>query len=156
VDEELQRSHWIEIVKHHVVKAVAEVENTEKELQMLEMVAQRPPAQQARDSRGNAITAIPTSVTSSKPIAYTILPGGRRQELASQVFQPGFNMATMTPEQAYEAEVRAGRMVKGGGNDKKAESDDEDEDDEDKLRKARYWDDFKDDNPFGSGNSKRS
>ena len=68
-------------------------------------------------------------------------------------------MATVTPEQAYEAEVRAGRMVKGGGNDKKGESDedeDKDGDDEDKLRKARAWDDFKDDHPYGSGNSKRS
>ena len=64
-------------------------------------------------------------------------------------------MATITPEEAFEAEVKAGRMVKGGGNDKKAESDDEDEDDDDKLKKARAWDDFKDDHPYGSGNTKR-
>jgi immunoglobulin-binding protein 1 len=79
-----------------------------------------------------------------------------RQELASQVFRPGFNMATVTPEQAADAEIKAGRMVKGGGNAKKDESDDEDDDDDEKVMKARAWDDFKDDNPYGSGNSKRS
>lgn len=83
-----------------------------------------------------------------------------RVDLQAQVFQPGFNRATVTPEEAYEAEVKAGRMLTGGGKasepkDDKDEDEDEDIDNEDKLRKARYWDNFKDDNPFGSGNSRR-
>jgi immunoglobulin-binding protein 1 len=161
VDEEMHRSNWVNIINHNLVKAISQVESTEREIKMLEFVAQRPPEQIPRDSRGNPLPSSSSnnnnSGSTNKPFAYTILPGGRRQELASQVFRPGYNMATVTPEQAYEAEVKAGRMLKGGANDKKKEeSDDEDEDNDEKVWKARAWDDWKDDHPFGSGNSKRT
>eukprot|EP00026_Physarum_polycephalum_P009209 Phypoly_transcript_09323.p1 GENE.Phypoly_transcript_09323~~Phypoly_transcript_09323.p1 ORF type:complete len:299 (+),score=32.45 Phypoly_transcript_09323:225-1121(+) len=111
VDEEVLRNNWITMIKYSLIKAVSQLESTERELKMLESVAQRPLDQQSLDSRGNKIPL--NAPISAKPVAYTILPGGRRQELATQVFRPGFNMATVTPEQAFEAEVQAGRMVKG-------------------------------------------
>lgn len=136
-----------------IQKAVLQIELTEKELQVLSFMG----TQEHRDHQAN-----PTPPNSGKaPEIYTILPGGRRIDLAKQVFQPGYNLATITPEQAAEAEMRAGRMLKGPGGEASAKknSDDEDEDEdidnEAKLQKARYWDDFKDDNPRGWGNTKR-
>lgn len=158
VDEELQRSCWIAMLHSAIPNAIRQLEMTETEMKMLESVANMEPPRITLDSRGNRVVPPPTQ-NNNKPIAYTILPGGRRVDLKAQVFQPGFNMATVTPEQAYEAEVKAGRMVTGGGkaSEKKSDSDDEDDDidDDAKLYKARAWDDFKDDHPFGSGNTKR-
>jgi immunoglobulin-binding protein 1 len=68
-------------------------------------------------------------------------------------------MATITPEEALEYDIRAGKMATGPGGAASAKKDDEDEDEgidnEEKLQKARNWDDFKDDNPRGWGNTKR-
>jgi len=164
VDEEIHRSYLLAFIHVCIIKSVQQAELTEKEFKMLETVANMPNQPTTRDSRGNNITTTVNKYNNNnnnKPIAYTILPGGKRVDLAAQVFRPGFNMATMTPEQAYEAEVRAGRMVTGGGpqQQSKGNSSDEEDDDidnEEKVRKARAWDDFKDDNPKGWGNSKRS
>lgn len=54
-------------------------------------------------------------------------------------------------------DMQEGRYLSGGQNDDDAEKsvdddDKEDRDDADALRKAREWDDFKDDNPTGWGN----
>ncbi len=92
--------------------------------------------------------------------------------MAAQVFRPGYTMATVTPEEAVEAEIRAGRLqmptnppkktTKRGDEEddddeqkdgKKSDDEDDDVDDDAKLRKAREWDNFKDDNPRGWGNT---
>jgi len=56
-------------------------------------------------------------------------------------------------------DMAAGRYLTGGGNDPGKDDDDKDEDadadDDDKVRKAREWDDWKDDNPKGAGNRSR-
>lgn len=64
-------------------------------------------------------------------------------------------MATLTPEDAFEAEVQAGRMISSKNQAKQDDDSDDDVDDEAKLQKARAWDNFKDDNPRGWGNSKK-
>jgi immunoglobulin-binding protein 1 len=82
-----------------------------------------------------------------------------RQQLARDVFKQPHIVATYTPEEAAEMDMAAGRFLSGGGNDPSADKDDKDEDadqdDDAKLRKARDWDDFKDDNPRGAGNRSR-
>jgi len=153
-DDELERQHVLLLVEDYVQKSISQVELTEVERKMLSMISQNPP----QESRGNRNTA---NSQFKKPELYTILPGGRRVELAQQVFRPGFNMATITVEEAVEEDIRSGRMVKGPGGaasakkDDNNENEDEDIDNEEKLRKARTWDTFKDDNPRGWGNTKQ-
>jgi len=152
-DDELERRHILLLVDGYVQKSISQLELTEVELNMLSMVSQNPP----QESRGNRNS---TNNHFNNPEIYTILPGGRRVELAQQVFRPGFNMATITPEEAVAAEISNGRMVKGPGGAASAkkgdsENEDEDVDNEEKLCSTRNWDDFKDDNPRGWGNTKQ-
>ncbi|KAL4575736.1 hypothetical protein LXL04_011820 [Taraxacum kok-saghyz] len=94
-----------------------------------------------------------------------------RERIAAQVFQPGHRMPTMSIEEAGLKEMdmmnkwqeSTAKMIQeantswhndkwkpraGGGED------DEDEDDVDDEDRARAFDDWKDDNPRGAGNSK--
>ncbi|PWA95719.1 2A phosphatase associated protein of 46 kD [Artemisia annua] len=94
-----------------------------------------------------------------------------RERIAAQVFQPSHRMPTMSIEEAGLKEMemmntwqeQTAKMIEeansswhtekwkpraGGGDD------DEDEDDEAAQDKARAFDDWKDENPRGAGNSK--
>ncbi|KAI3704835.1 hypothetical protein L1987_75064 [Smallanthus sonchifolius] len=96
-----------------------------------------------------------------------------REKIAAQVFQPGHRLPTMSIEEAGLKEMemmntwqeKTAKMIEeansswhndkwkprvGGGD----EEDDEDEDDEAAQDKARAFDDWKDENPRGAGNSK--
>nr|XP_043634323.1 PP2A regulatory subunit TAP46 [Erigeron canadensis] len=94
-----------------------------------------------------------------------------RERIAAQVFQPSHRMPTMSIEEAGLKEMemmnswqeQTAKMIeeantswhndkwkpRAGGSD-----DDEDEDDEAAQDKARAFDDWKDENPRGAGNSK--
>jgi hypothetical protein len=84
----------------------------------------------------------------------------RRHVLAHQVFRPSHVLPTMTVEQAGELEYAelAQRTAREAENRARREREEsaltEDEKDARELRKQREWDAFKDDNPFGHGNSK--
>jgi hypothetical protein len=83
-----------------------------------------------------------------------------RTRMREQVFRPSHILPTMTIEQAGEIEhadmlrrqTEEAERAYRRQREREAMTADEIEDEE--LAKARYWDDFKDDNPFGSGNSK--
>lgn len=77
-----------------------------------------------------------------------------------QVFRPSHILPTLTVEQQGEIEVA--EAMQRQQHEQKAEaarrrqqaerrSDDEDEEE---VQRARAWDDYKDANPYGSGNSK--
>ncbi|KAK8208003.1 Type 2A phosphatase-associated protein 42 [Zalaria obscura] len=79
-----------------------------------------------------------------------------RQRLQQGVFRPDHSLPTMTIDEYLEEERRRGGMIEGGG----PQSGMQPEPDEDNLDKAdaetlkaRAWDDWKDDNPKGSGNT---
>lgn len=76
------------------------------------------------------------------------------------MFQPYVPLPTITVEQQGEMELAAARErearqaeVERRRRQKEEERRSDDEDDEE-VRKARAWDDWKDDNPAGWGNSK--
>uniref|UniRef100_A0A7S2Z393 TAP42-like protein n=1 Tax=Chloropicon laureae TaxID=464258 RepID=A0A7S2Z393_9CHLO len=87
-----------------------------------------------------------------------------RERFAQGVFKPSHILPTMTVEEFGELELRRmqererERQQQGpgqqGGRGDRCCSDDDHSEDEECVKKAREWDDFKDDNPFGSGNSK--
>ncbi|KAI1470585.1 TAP42-like protein [Daldinia caldariorum] len=79
-----------------------------------------------------------------------------RQELQRGVFRPGHNLPTMTIDEYLEEERRRGNIIEGGGE----ASFNRPEPDEDNMEKAdaetmkaREWDEFKEANPRGSGNT---
>ncbi|KAH6822177.1 2A phosphatase associated protein of 46 kD [Perilla frutescens var. hirtella] len=96
-------------------------------------------------------------------------PTSERERMAAQVFQPSFRLPTMSIEEAglKEMEIMNNwqeRNVKlmeeansswHNDNPKFRPGEDDDDDDDDAAQdKARAWDDWKDDNPRGAGNTK--
>ncbi|KAJ6444455.1 TOR signaling pathway regulator (TapA) [Purpureocillium lavendulum] len=79
---------------------------------------------------------------------------GSRADLARGVFRPGHNLPTMSIDEYLEEERRRGGILEGGTDPAKPAVDDDDMDAVDReTYKAREWDDFKDENPRGSGNT---
>lgn len=90
-----------------------------------------------------------------KPLQpFTIV--GSRQELAQQVFRPGHNLPTMSIDEYLDEEKRRGGIIEGGGEASwhRPEPDEDDEEKADaETMKARAWDEYKEANAKGSGNT---
>lgn len=79
---------------------------------------------------------------------------GSRADLAKGVFRPGHNLPTMSIDEYLEEERRQGNILEGGTDPAKPEVDEDDMEAVDReTYKAREWDDFKDENPRGAGNT---
>ncbi|RDA88039.1 hypothetical protein CP532_5271 [Ophiocordyceps camponoti-leonardi (nom. inval.)] len=86
-----------------------------------------------------------------------------RADRSRAVFRPGHNLPTMSVDEYLAEERRRGGILDGGGGGGADDGGgkrgggggpDDDRGDEDVATyKARAWDDFKDDNPRGSGNT---
>ncbi|RVD86473.1 uncharacterized protein DFL_004747 [Arthrobotrys flagrans] len=97
----------------------------------------------------------PLLSSDGKPLRpFTLL--SNREIVKGGVFGPGHRLPTMTIEDYLEEEKRRGGIIEGGGE----ASGRQPEPDEDNLEladqetyKARQWDEFKEANPKGSGNT---
>ncbi|CEJ84451.1 hypothetical protein VHEMI03478 [[Torrubiella] hemipterigena] len=79
---------------------------------------------------------------------------GSRKDLAKGVFRPGHNLPTMSIDEYLEEEKRRGGILEGGTDPQKPQVDEDDMDAVDReTYKAREWDDYKDDNRRGAGNT---
>jgi hypothetical protein len=92
---------------------------------------------------------------SGRPLRpFTLLDS--RQRLQQGVFRPDHNLPTMSIDEYLEEERRRGGIIEGGG-EKSGIRPEIDEDDMEKMdeetMKARAWDEFKEENPKGSGNT---
>ena len=79
-----------------------------------------------------------------------------RQRLRDGVFKPDHSLPTMTIDEYLAEEKRRGGMIDGGGAQSgvPAEADEDDLNKADQeTMKARNWDEFKEQNPKGSGNT---
>ncbi|KAI4148351.1 MAG: hypothetical protein LQ340_005121 [Diploschistes diacapsis] len=77
-----------------------------------------------------------------------------RQRLQNGVFRPSHNLPTMTIEEYLEEEKRKGGIIEGGGEQAAKEVNEDDLEAADvETMKAREWDEFKEANPRGSGNT---
>ncbi|KAK6464101.1 TAP42-like protein [Scheffersomyces coipomensis] len=76
-----------------------------------------------------------------------------RQQIKNKVFGTGQVLPSMTVEEYLDYELANGKMMKDEVKDVSKE-DDEDQYDSEEEIKERNWDDWKDDNPKGAGNSK--
>ena len=88
-----------------------------------------------------------------KPLQpFTLLD--RRSQLQNGVFRPGHSLPTMTIDEYLEEEKRRGGIIEGGGEPAPQQIDEDDMDKADEeTMKARAWDEFKEANPRGSGNT---
>ena len=90
-----------------------------------------------------------------KPLKpFTLLDS--RQRLRDGVFRPDHSLPTMTIDEYLAEEKRRGGIIEGGGEQsgvqKELNEDDLEAADKETM-KAREWDEFKEDNPKGSGNT---
>lgn len=90
-----------------------------------------------------------------KPLQpFTLLDA--RQRLQNGVFRPDHSLPTMTIDEYLAEEKRRGGIIEGGGEQSglrpEVDEDDFTKADEETV-KAREWDDFKEANPRGSGNT---
>ena len=76
-----------------------------------------------------------------------------RQDLQKKVQGTGQVLPSMTVDEYLDYELANGKMMKEEVNDQKNEDDTDNSDEEFEKRK---WDDWKDDNPKGSGNTMRN
>jgi immunoglobulin-binding protein 1 len=77
----------------------------------------------------------------------------RRTELQRGVFRPGHNLPTMSIDEYLEEERKRGGIIEGGEQPPpEVDEDDMDRADQETV-KARAWDEFKEENPRGSGNT---
>ncbi|KAL3701912.1 hypothetical protein R1sor_019934 [Riccia sorocarpa] len=107
----------------------------------------------------------------SKPLLFgpaSVLQGGlstERERMVAEVFQPSHRLPTMSIEQAGLAEMEMMRKwneqnarLRDEANsswhtEKRQPGEEEGSDDESAAYKARAWDDWKDENPRGAGNT---
>ncbi|KAK4942930.1 Type 2A phosphatase-associated protein 42 [Elasticomyces elasticus] len=106
-------------------------------------------------SQLSAATKGPILSKDGKPLRpFTLLD--KRQELQRGVFRPDHSLPTMSIDEYLEEEKRRGGMIDGGGEQSgvrpEPNEDDMDKADEETI-KARAWDEFKEENPKGSGNT---
>ncbi|KAG5917674.1 hypothetical protein E4U42_007163 [Claviceps africana] len=79
---------------------------------------------------------------------------GSRTDLAAGVFRPGHNLPTMSVDEYLEEERRRGGILEGGTDPAPVVLDEDDAEAVDReTYKARRWDDFKDENRRGAGNT---
>lgn len=107
------------------------------------------PLNQLRPGAGGPLLS-----TKGKPLQpFTLV--GSRADLARGVFRPGHNLPTMSIDEYLEEERRRGGIIEGGGTEppKRVVDEDDMEAVDRETYKARQWDDFKDDNRKGSGNT---
>lgn len=80
----------------------------------------------------------------------------KKSELQKGVFRSGHNLPTMSIDEYLEEERRRGNVIEGGG-EASGQPKEVDEDDMEladaETYKARQWDEFKEANPRGSGNT---
>ena len=121
-------------------------------------------ASRARGAEATGLSGLGVTVSDNAELqrAMARMLGGERARLQEGVFRPTVALPTMTVEQfglqerqrmlereAKQREVEAERAAAQAAKDDRAEEETDEE-----LQKQRAWDDWKDDHPYGSGNSR--
>ncbi|KAF9888705.1 hypothetical protein FE257_008463 [Aspergillus nanangensis] len=177
-DEDDVRQLYIAEIHLYIHQTFQSLDLLSQELSMLSTIrrAALPPAnvQQEDQRRRNAAEGSSYSERLDPPISQ-LLQGGRfgpilskegkpmqpftlldrRTQLQQGVFRSGHNLPTMTIEEYLDEEHRRGNVLQGGeqsGMKPEVDEDDLDRADEETM-KAREWDEFKEANPRGSGNT---
>lgn len=171
-DEELYRKLLIMKLKAYSYNSYNEIEQLLYEIELLQNFVKMVPADTvSQHSNKDAQTNDPTGFTDrletiNKPILsktgkvlrnFTLVD--KKKQLQDKVKGFGQYGPTMSVEEFLEQEFESGRVLQGGEDeliqaqkDKEANEDNYDIDDKETY-KAREWDEFKENNPRGSGNT---
>lgn len=108
-----------------------------KELRLEQVPGKKTPIDQVLGPKGKILQ--PFTITKN------------RSDLKRSVYGTGQTLPSMSVEEYLEYELQHGKLLKG--NDQPSTDNEDSENSENELE-ARIWDDWKDDNPKGSGNMK--
>jgi len=166
-DEETERQMKIVILKYASLVALDELSGVVREEGMLTQIARMKMLgtyDAIREKEAKELAA--KKASGKKPFTITSSMLNQRERFAKDVFKP-FNPATIMPDDPRAlaeddalSSIRAEERRRAAGlpadpeEEHKSEDDDSDKETEASLRKAREWDEFKDENPRGWGNSK--
>ncbi|KAM3438997.1 hypothetical protein NHJ13734_003932 [Beauveria thailandica] len=168
-DEDVVRQAHLAAVEFGVHAALQGLESLNREMEMLAMAPEQPPPttqdngaandtdsrHRRRDTplRRTGAGAGPLLSAQGKPLQpFTLV--GSRADLKRGVFRAGHNLPTMSVDEYLEEERRRGNILSGGTDPEKPAVDEDDMDAVDReTYKAREWDDFKDENRRGAGNT---
>ncbi|RPA90241.1 TAP42-like protein [Choiromyces venosus 120613-1] len=175
LDEDELRKLQIASISLAIMKSIQQLEMIELELDILSKAPkpdENPVPHQAQDDRSrdrgardgyiDKLDNIPSTIKGGpllsqdgKPLRpFTLLDS--RERLKQGVFKSGHNLPTMTIDEYLEEERRRGGIIEGGGEKSgiKPEPDEDNYEKADKeTMKVREWDEFKEANPRGSGNT---
>lgn len=87
----------------------------------------------------------------AQPDALKAIPQAQRQAIRDAAFVPT-NNPTMSLTEFHEIMAERTHKQQAEAPTPPKEETDSDKEDDEKLQQARAWDDWKDDNPYGSGN----
>lgn len=166
-DEEIVSKIYTDQLRLHILNAFGKLESLTMELQVISNKSEAPPTRPQTDSRVPSrendygyTSRLETLPLYGKEISDLLSKQGKilqpftitskKQQLKDKVFGTGQVLPSMSVEEYLDYELANGKMVSEEVQGKN-ESDSDDEDDE--LEK-RQWDDWKDDNPKGAGNTK--
>ncbi|KAI8337074.1 TAP42-like protein [Chlamydoabsidia padenii] len=172
LDQDLERDWVLALIELEISRALEQLHGIEQEWMMVQEMEKMRQQQQQQPVDGRApLRQHPSSSSSStldtsngqrggplltkegRPLQPFIITN-KRQQLKDQVFQPGYNLPTMTIDEYLQQEMDRGNIIKGGGEQpEKEEIDDNDHDALDaETMKQRDWDEFTEANPRGWGN----
>jgi immunoglobulin-binding protein 1 len=173
-DSDVLRQLQLDHIHLSVHKTFDALESIAQELQILKMARPSPPShpqapvdQRQRNGHADGYSERlddlsrlsrpggPILDGQGKPLRpFTLLD--KRTQFREGVFRPDHNLPTMTIDEYLEEERRRGGIIEGGGPQsglrEQVDEDDMDKADEETM-KARAWDEFKEANPRGSGNT---
>ena len=181
IDEEVFRECVELEIQVEITRAIESLDLIDQELPLVQRMEDMKKLEKAKGDRWKEKKDEPQKtnpITVDLPLGYSkkVGPNGqvtiskdpvfegldsRRTEFQNNVFRPGYNMATMSIEEAADIDMREAIERQNRENQAKQMQAEAGEDEEDntihydnvQVYKDREWDAFKDDNPTGSGNT---
>lgn len=151
VDEESEREANLLQIELETMKAVEQTQMLQQEVDLLKHAARLPPDQRQQQPRPPPADIMQHLLGAANSLQT------QRHNLEAQIFRPTVALPTVSVEQQGMVELQRMQQAQqreAAAAAEKAGHEDSDEDSDAKLDKQRAWDDWKDDNPSGWGNSK--
>ena len=172
IEDEIVRTYWVTRIQLAVSDALGEVPTLQQEVELLKHRASLPTGDKEgtrssnnkRSEDGDFLRKLAQAASALQKSTLSASSSNNsrqcRQDIRSEVFRPSHTVATMSVEQYGEVEYQ-GMMERQRVEEQRKEVEErrrrgmtEDEREDEEVGKQRAWDAFKDDNPWGWGNSK--
>lgn len=164
-DEDTVKQLYLDQIQLFVLKAFGSLELTGMELSVLKNMPRLPkepraPMKEKKEDPTGYTEHLEKVPGKKEPMSALLSKQGKilqpftitssKDELRQKVFGTGQVLPSMTVEEYLDYELANGKMMKEEVKDNLDEKDEEDSEEEEEKRR---WDDWKDDNPKGQGNT---